>query len=212
MERFIEVDLADGLGDEFERLHHTLQNDTVPRWDRYDSRVQSAYEMARDVGQVNENMLHRADRYVFGIDDGEVVGFSSLRQTYSAAEAASGRAIELFHVVVDPDHQGEGHGHDLVEHSIDVAEEYADSREVDALYMKVQGRTTDAYKTVWEELKERGELNGASAFRRYCDQNGVDVEDLCEDNVPMERIADSMGFEQVDGDLFTTEYVREIED
>lgn len=211
MERFVEVDLGEELGEEFEQLHYTLRYDGEPRLERYDQRVRRAYEMGRDVGQVNENMLQRARKYVFGIEDDEIIGFSSLRHTYLCSDETPGQGIELFQMVVDPDWQGEGHGHDLLEHSLDVAEEYADACEVDALYMKVQRRKTDVFDTVRDELEERGELNGASAFRRYCEENGIDVEELCDDNIPMERLAESNGFEPVADNLFDTEYVLRVD-
>lgn len=153
-----------------------------------------------------ERATSSAERFVYGVEDGEVVTFASLKN-YRGRDG-----IEVYYLVVDPVARGEGYGGDTFDRALDEAEDMAENRGFEHVYMDVWDAATGAYDEVKEVVEAEEDFFSDSFMPQYCDEVGVTVDDMVEENTAMKHLAESRGFaeRESNGSFRKTEYERAV--
>jgi len=196
--RFETVELAP---EEWEDLDVAIETENFERMERSELWEQT-YSMLSSSEVVNEKKMHNAHRFVFGLEDGQLVSFGSLDTGYGP----EGNGIEFYQIMVHPDHRREGYGEKTFERRAEVAREMAEERDFENFYASVLKPTTEEYRRINAE----NETSGYKDIINIAEHEGLDAEDLFEDN-PMEDLIEKYGFEAYEEKEWQTEYMASKE-
>ncbi len=116
----------------FETARRYVESSEEPDGDNLPYEI---FDLLRE-SRIGSYSFDNPERYVVGWEDEELVSMGSIQRTHRVPGLEES-AVELYHLVVDEKHRGDGYGGETFDAVLDEALDMADEVGMDWLYMRV---------------------------------------------------------------------------